>query len=100
MFLHSWWAITESPRTLKLSDFGSGGNPNCVVYVEHGSKNRSGGLSDQRVENKEVPCYAVSDNIPKDNKDILYLRPKKYTRGSSCNQVYTKKHQLVKKIPL
>ena len=35
-----------------------GCDPHSVTYIEHGSKNRQGGLSDMRVENKEV---AVSE---------------------------------------
>ena len=55
-------------------------------------KNHSGGLSDLRVPNKQVPCYSIPENRPKCLvylldlyfskvpeyafvKDILYLRP-------------------------
>jgi len=68
-------------------------DPNCVTYIEHGSKNRSGGIDHLRLENKEVPCYAVYDQVLKClvfllnlyvnklpkyafDRDILYLRPK------------------------
>ena len=68
-------------------------NPDCYTYTEHGSKNRSGGLSQLRVENKSVPCYAVQENRPRClvylldsylnklpqmafKEDILYCRPK------------------------
>lgn len=71
-------------------------DPHCVVYVEHGSKNRPGGLKDFRVENKEVTHYAVPENAPQClvfllnlyvkklpkyafESDILYLRPKRST---------------------
>ena len=71
-------------------------DPHCVVYVEHGSKNRPGGLKDLRVENKEVTHYAVPENAPQClvfllnlymkklpkyafESDILYLRPKRST---------------------
>ena len=42
-----------------------GDDPNCVMYVEHGSKSWCGGLSDFRQEIKEVSCYAVTGNVPK-----------------------------------
>ena len=70
-----------------------GSDPHCVFYEEHGPINHPGGLKDLRVENKSVPCYAVTENIPKYLvfilklymkrlpryaflEDILYLRPK------------------------
>ena len=34
------------------------------MYTEHGSKNRSGGLAQLKVENKSVLCYAVPDKVP------------------------------------
>ena len=34
-------------------------------YIEQGSKNPCGGLGDLQVENKEVPCHAVRENILK-----------------------------------
>ena len=66
------------------------------MYIEHGSKDHCGGLGDLRVENKEVPCHAVRESIPKClvflldlymkklpmyafEKDILYLWPKTFT---------------------
>jgi len=39
-------------------------DPDCFTYIEHGSKNRSGGLAQLHLENKCVPCYAVPENIP------------------------------------
>ena len=64
-----------------------------MTYIEHGSKNRSGELSDLRVENKEVTCHSVPEDLPKClvyllrlymsklpkyaiEQDVLYLRPK------------------------
>ena len=72
-------------------------NPDCYTCVEHGSKNRSGGLSQLRMENKCVPCYAVPDKSPTClvflldqclnklpqyafEKDVLYYRSKPKTR--------------------
>ena len=34
------------------------------MYIEHGSKNESGGLAQLRHENKCVPCYAVPESSP------------------------------------
>ena len=68
----------------------------CYTYVEHGSKNHTGGLRHFSVENKQVPCPAVPEDIPKClvflldlylaklaqfafMKDILYLRPELVT---------------------
>ena len=70
--------------------------PDCYTYVEHGSKNTSGGLAQLRIDNKCVPCYAVPDKNPAClvflldiylNKlpqyafanDVLYCRPKPKT---------------------
>ena len=42
-----------------------GSDPHCVFYEEHGSNNHPGGLKDLLVENKSVPCFAVTENVPK-----------------------------------
>ena len=34
------------------------------LHLEHGSKNRSGGLAQLRHENKCVPCFAVPEKSP------------------------------------
>ena len=64
------------------------------VYTENGSKNRSGGVAQMRVENKVVPSYAVHEigerchvylldmylkKVPKDalDKNNFYLRPQR-----------------------
>ena len=60
ILLHLWWARAESPN---LFTTNPGDKPNCVVYIEQGSKNRYGGLGDLQVENKEVPCHAVRANV-------------------------------------
>lgn len=36
-----------------------GFNPDCIPYLEHGSKNYSGRASNLHLENKEVPCPAI-----------------------------------------
>ena len=48
-------------RGLKLSQFVRLSNPDRYVYTENGSKNRSGGFTDLRVENKVVPILANGD---------------------------------------
>ena len=91
----------QEQRSLAPSNFKWSAKPGCdlhsVTYIEHGSKNRPGGLSDMRVENKEVTCHAVTEEIPKclvfllnkylaklpkyafEQDNILYLRPKATT---------------------
>ena len=83
----------EEQRLLGPSQFVRSHNPDCYNYVEHGSKNHSGGLKQLGQENKVVPCPAVPENIPKClvflldqyimhlprysfEKDIFYVRPK------------------------
>ena len=46
---------------LKLSQIVRHMDPDHYVYTENGSKNRSGGLWQLRVENKVVPIYAVEE---------------------------------------
>ena len=89
----------EEQRKLGPSQFKRTSNPDCYTYVEHGSKNRSGGLDQLKVENKRVPCYAVPDQSPKClvflldlyfeklplyafEKDIFYCRSKPSTPTS------------------
>ena len=91
----------QEQRSLAPSNFKWSAKPGCdlhsVTYIEHGSKNRPGGLSDMWVENKEVTCHAVTEEIPKclvfllnkylaklpkyafEQDNILYLRPKATT---------------------
>ena len=86
----------EEQRRLGPSHFICSEKSDCYTYVEHGSKNRSGGLAQLRIENKGVPCYAVPDKNPAClvflldiylNKlpqhayanDVLYCRPKPKT---------------------
>ena len=82
----------EEQRCLKPSQFVRSSDPDCYTYTEHGSKNRSGGLAQLNVSNKQVPCYANPGNEPLcvvfllDNfkklptyafdNDIFYIRPK------------------------
>ena len=78
-------------RCLKLSQFVRHSNPDRYVYTENGSKNRSGGFTDMRIENKTVPIYANSEagdrcnvkqldkyfsKIPDQARQLdIYLRP-------------------------
>ena len=48
----------EEQRNLKPSQ-------NMYEYIENGSKNRSGGLAQLRVENKIVKIHAVPENEPR-----------------------------------
>ena len=48
----------EEQRQLKPSQLTRKKEPDHYVYVETGSKNRSGGLKELNVENKVVPVYA------------------------------------------
>ena len=87
----------QEQRSLGPSNFKFSAKPNddpyLVTYIEHGSKNRSGGVNQLRLENKEVPFYAIVENVPACvvflldmylkmlpkfafENDILYLRPK------------------------
>lgn len=77
---------------MKISQFERLRDPDRYVYTENGSKNRSGGYRDLRVENKIVPIYANSEAgdrchvkqldvylsklLPNAQQlDIFYLRP-------------------------
>ena len=83
----------QEQRNLGPSNFSfvseTGGDPNRVIYTEHGSKNHPGVIKDFRAE---IKCYAVPENVPKclvfllhlymkrlpkyaSEKDVLYLRP-------------------------
>ena len=87
----------DEQKNLKPSQFVRSQQPDRYVYTEHGSKNRSGGLGQLNVENKQVTGYATPDNQPRCivflldkyflklpkyafEKDVFYLRPKQ--RGS------------------
>ena len=82
----------DEQRGLGPSQFRRSSDPDCYTYVEHGSKNRVGGVAELRIENKVVPCYSVPENGEKClvslldtylnklpgfafDKDILYCRP-------------------------
>ena len=93
----------EQRNKLGPSNFkrSSSGELECYTYIEHGSKNRSGGLQQLKVENKTVPCYALpEESRPRClvylldiyfqkmpffayEKDVLYCRSKKHYAGSS-----------------
>ena len=99
----------QEQRTLGPLNFKWSAKPGCdpcsVTYIEHGSKNRPGGLSDVWVENKEVTCHACPEEIPKClvfllnkylaklpkyafEQDILYLRPKASTPADDHSPWY------------
>lgn len=89
----------QEQRSLTPSQFVRSEEPDCYTYVEHGSKNRSGGPSQLRVENKTVPVYSVPDKVPQClvflldfylaklpkyafEKEVFYCRPKTYVPKS------------------
>ena len=95
----------EEQRNLGPSQFVRSENPDCYMYVEYGSKNRSGGLAQLRLENKHVPCVAVPENLPAClvylldkylkklpryafDEDILYCRPKASTPADDTTPWY------------
>ena len=55
----------EEQRCIKPSQFVRSHEPDCYTYTKHGSKNRSGGLAQLHVENKQVPYYANPGNAPR-----------------------------------
>lgn len=90
----------EEMRKLGPSQFIRSFDPDCVTYVEHGSKNYTGRAADLHRENKRVPCPAVPSlnnrcfvhqldfyfsKLPKYafEKDILFVRPKANKPSSS-----------------
>ena len=54
----------EEQRRLGPSQLVRSSNPDKYTYVEYGSKNRSGGLAQIRIENKTVICVAVPERRP------------------------------------
>ncbi len=62
----------EEQRKLGPSQFKRSFNPDCYTYIEHGSKNRSGGLEQLKIDNKCVPCFAVPEQAP---QCLVYLLP-------------------------
>ena len=87
-------------RSLKLSQFQRLSDPDRYLYVENGSKNHSGSLSERSVQNKQVPIYSTYDTVgerchvhildlyidkmPEKAKqnDWFYVRPLSGTPGS------------------
>ena len=86
----------EEQRKLGPSQFKRSFNPDCYTFIEHGSKNRSGGLEQLKID---VPCYPVPEESPRClvylldlyldklplaafEKDVLYCRPKKCSASS------------------
>ena len=45
----------DEHRGLGPSQFRRSSDPDCYTYVEHGSKNRAGGVAKLHIENKVVP---------------------------------------------
>jgi hypothetical protein len=95
----------EEQHRLGPSCFKRTQNPDCYTYIEHGSKNQSGGLAELKVENKCVPCPAVPEKNPEClvflldlylsklpdyafKEDILYCRPKAYTPSDDSKPWY------------
>ena len=50
-------------RNLKLSQFQRLGNPDRYLYVENGSKNHSGSMSERSIQNKRVPIYSTFKTV-------------------------------------
>ena len=48
-------------RNLKISQFVRHCDPDRYIYTKNGSKNRSGGFTDLKIENKTIPIYAISE---------------------------------------
>ena len=54
----------DEQRRLGRNHFIRSYDPDCITFVEHGSKNYSGRAKDLRFENKEVPCPAIPEERP------------------------------------
>ena len=96
----------EEHRGLKISQFTQKDtDPPYYVYTEHGSKNRSGGLAQLNLENKEVIVCGVPENAPRClvflldlylsklplkafELDYFYLRPKRKSPGQPTEAWY------------
>ena len=103
----------EEQRGLSPAQFIRTSNPDGYKYIEHGSKNRSGGLGLLNIENKCVPCVALPENRPRClvflldlylsklpnfafDKGIFYCRPKQNcpSQGSWYDAVAVGKNKL------
>ena len=95
----------EEQQELKPSQLIRKRNPGQNVYIETGSKNRSGGLKEMNVDNKVVPIYACPaagerclvylldlhlSKLPSIafEKDVLYWKPKNDIPKSSKEPWY------------
>ena len=58
-------------HALKILQFVRSYNPDKYTYTENGSKNRSGGLYERRVENKSVVIMASPDNGNRCHANLL-----------------------------
>ncbi len=98
---------------LKVSQLQRETNPDRYVYVEHGFKNRSGGIADYKVPNKQVPIYAnpiagprchvyildmYLQKLPSNAKinDIFYMRPLSFILPNNSSPWYHGKQRLGK----
>ena len=52
----------EEQHSLGPSRFTRSVNPDCFMYVEHGSKHYNGRAKDLKFQNKEIPCPAVPES--------------------------------------
>ena len=65
----------DEHRQLKFSQLKR--DSKGYVYTENGSKNRSGGLAQMKIDNKVVPSYAVKENGDRWHVNLLDLCMKK-----------------------
>ena len=74
----------DEQRSLKLSQFVRSSKPN-KYYTENGSRNRSGGIAQLRVQNKIVENYALPENEP---RCLFYLYFSKLPPYAFENDIY------------
>lgn len=79
----------DEQRRLGPSQFVRKHDPGCFMYIEHGLKNRAGGIAQLRLENKRMPCYAVSENNPECLVYLLDLYLSKLPELHSRKMFYT-----------
>ena len=79
----------KNNASLTPSQFVRSEEPDCYTYyVEHGSKNRSGGPSQLRVEIKTIPVYSVPDKVPQCLVFLLDLYLAKLPKYAFENDVF------------
>ena len=69
-------------RNLKISQLVRHHGPDHYIYTENGSKNRSGGLKQMKVENKVVPIYACPQASVRCHVKLLDLYLSKLPDGA------------------